>query len=148
MNIKVSNRYTGKVLFEHEGPLAGANLRWADLRGANLSGTDLRGADLSGANLSGADLSEANLSEANLSGAVLPNEETYEDFIAAMPRLLTAGGKTVDEVAQHWDCHEWQNCPMHAAFGASGISEVPEEWRERAELFVTLFDAGVLPCPQ
>jgi hypothetical protein len=180
MNIR--NRITGDVIFEHEGPLAGADLRGADLseadlRGADLSGADLSGADLrranlsraslSGANLSGANLRWANLSGADLRGAdlrradllwtglsgadlrgaVLPNGETYEDFIAVMPRLLTAGGKTVDEVAQHWDCHEWQNCPMHAAFGASRLSEVPEEWRERAELFVILFDAGALCRP-
>ena len=140
--VTIKNRITGKMLFEHEGPLAGAKLRWANLRRANL-----RRADLSGADLRWADLSEANLRQADLSGAVLPNGETYEDFVAVMPRLLTAGGKTVDEVAQHWGCHSWENCPMHAAFGASGISEVPEEWRERAKLFVTLFDAGVLPCP-
>ena len=170
--VTIKDQITGEVLFEHEGPLAGANLRWADLRwadlrGANLSGTDLRGADLSGANLSRADLSGANLRGANLRGAnlrwvdlrwvdlsgadlsraSLPNGETYEDFVAELPRLLTAGGKTVDEVAQHWDCHSWENCPMHAAFGASAISEVPEEWCERAELFVILFDAGALRRP-
>ena len=160
MNIK--NRITGEVLFEHEGPLAGADLRlanlrganlsWANLsganlRGANLSEANLRGANLSGANLIGANLSWANLIGANLRRAVLPNGETYEGFVAAMPQLLTAGGKTVDEVAQHWDCHSWENCPMHVAFGASSLIDVPEEWRERAELFVTLFDAGALHRP-
>ena len=155
MNIK--HRITGEVLFKHEGPLAGADLSGADLRWADLIGADLIGADLSGANLRGADLFEANLSGANLrradlrradlSGTVLPNGKTYKNFVAELPRLLTAGGKTVDEVAQHWGCHSWENCPMHAAFGASGISEVPEEWRERAELFVILFDAGALCRP-
>ena len=128
--------------------LSRANLNEADLSRAKLSGADLNGASLSEANLSGASLSGAKLSGASLSRAVLPNGETYEDFIAAMPRLLTAGGKTVNEVAQHWDCHSWENCPMRAAFGASSLIDVPEEWRERANLFVTLFDAGVLPCPQ
>jgi hypothetical protein len=157
--------------------LTGANLRWANLTEANLTEANLTGANLTGANLRGANLTEANLTEANLTeanlteatlteanlteanltganlrganltGATLPNSETYEDFIAAMPRLLTAGGKTVDEVAQHWGCHLWENCPMHAAFGASSLGEVPVEWRERAELFVNLFDSGTLPCP-
>ena len=140
--VKIKNRITGEVFFEHEGPLAGAdlrrtNLRWADLREANLSGADL----------SGANLRRADLRRADLSGTVLPNGKTYKNFVAELPRLLTAGGKTVDEVAQHWGCHSWENCPMHAAFGASGISEVPEEWRERAELFVILFDAGALCRP-
>jgi len=165
MNIK--NRITGEVLFEHEGPLAGADLRLANLSGASLSGANLSWANLSGANLRGANLSEASLRGANLSGAnliganlswanliganlrraVLPNGETYEDFVAELPRLLTAGGKTVSEVAHYWDCHSWGNCPMHAAFGASRLIDVPEEWRERAELFVTLFDAGALHRP-
>ena len=77
--VKIKNRITGEVFFEHEGPLAGAdlrrtNLRWADLREANLSGADLSGANLFGANLSGADLR----------GAVLPNGETYEDSCCKM----------------------------------------------------------------
>ena len=65
-----------------------------------------------------------------------------------LPTLLTAGGKTVAEVAEHWDCHTWSNCPMHAAFGANDIHGVPEEWRDDAQVFITLFDAWALPRPE
>ena len=70
----------GKVLFEYEGELRNADLRYAnlsdaDLRYANLSDEDLRGADLRGADLRyadlrGANLRGANLSDADLSGAI------------------------------------------------------------------------------
>ena len=89
--IQIKHRFSGKVLFEHDGDsikiavnvavqsganLSGANLSRADLYGADLSGANLSRADLSGANLSradlyGADLYGANLSGANLSGADL-----------------------------------------------------------------------------
>ena len=154
--------------------LSGANLRDANLRGANLSGANLRDANLSGAylggaylrdanlryaSLSGADLGDANLGGANLSGAnlrdanlsdaiVTADGQTLTKYMEWLPTLLTAGGKTVAEVAEHWDCHTWSNCPMHAAFGANDIHGVPEEWRDDAQVFITLFDAWALPRPE
>ena len=153
----------------HRADLGGANLRGANLRGANLSdanlsGANLRGANLSGANLryaslSGADLGGANLGDANLRGAnlrdanlsdaiVTADGQTLTKYMEWLPTLLTAGGKTVAEVAEHWDCHTWSNCPMHAAFGANDIHGVPEEWRDDAQVFITLFDAWALPRPE
>ena len=138
--------------------LSGANLTGADLRGAdltgaymlytNLYGANLTRANLTGANLTGADLRATNLSDANLTGATLPNGETFEYFVEhTVPRLLTAGGKPLEEVASsgNWDCHSWDNCPIAVAFGASSTSGVPEEYREAAGLFIALFDAGLIP---
>ena len=47
--------------------------------------------------------------------------------------------------AEHWDCHNWDNCPMHAAFNAADISEVPLLLRPRAEQFIQFFDAALIP---
>ncbi len=148
--------------------LRGADLRFAVLRGANLQGAKLRDADLQCADLRGADLSEANLWGANLRGAnlqganlqgaslqlaglsnntVLPTGQTWPEYLADLPALLTAGGKRLHEVAtpEVWNCHTWDNCPMHAAFDAKDFHDIPEPWRPKAELFVTLFDAELIP---
>jgi hypothetical protein len=132
----------------------GANLSWANLTGANLYGANLSWADLyranlSEANLSKANLSKANLSKANLTGAILPDGRTLPEFIAWMPEgLLVQGGKSVTEVAATWGNHTWSDCPMHCAFGADDINEVPECHRSGAALFVALFDGGHLPKPE
>lgn len=74
MTIKIKHRYTGAVLFTHDGAnLYGANLSGVNLSGANLSGANLYGVNLSGADLYGADLSGADLSGANLYGAEIRN---------------------------------------------------------------------------
>ena len=106
-------------------------------------------ANLRGAYLSGANLRDANLRGANLSDAIVTADgQTLTKYMEWLPTLLTAGGKTVAEVAEHWDCHTWSNCPMHAAFGADDIQGVPEEWRGHARVFINLFDSGVLPRPE
>ena len=155
--------------------LSGAGLKWANLRqadltgadlsGANLTGADLRGADLTGAymlytNLYGANLTEANLTGASLieisliwatlTGATLPNGETFEYFVEhTVPRLLTAGGKPLEEVASrgNWACHSWRNCPIAVAFSTDRATDVPEEHRLNAVTFIALFDAGLIPQP-
>jgi hypothetical protein len=138
--------------------LSGADLRRANLRRANLSGADLSGANLRGANLSLANLSlanlslanlsYANLSGANLSGAYLSGAMKWEQYLSdVVPALCTAGGKTLEEVAAAWDCHDWTNCPMAIAFGVHDLSDVPILYRREAEFFVTLFDAKAIPNP-
>ncbi len=139
--------------------LSDANLRYAHLNGANLIGAHLSGAHLSGANLSDANLRYAHLNGANLIGAnligahlndatTLPTGETWEMYCReVVPALCTAGGASLADVADAWDCHEWSNCPMHVAFGANGISQVPPLHRPRAEQFVQLFDARLIPRP-
>lgn len=124
---------------------SGANLSDADLRGANLRGAYLRGADLNGANLYGADLHGA-----NLGGAQMPYGETWEQYLSeVVPALLTAGGKTLNEVLSTgcWKCHDWGNCPMHGAFGIDDESHGPALLRPRIREFVQLFDAGLIPAP-
>ena len=106
----------------------------------------LRGAYLRGADLSGADLSVANLRDAYLTGS-----ELFEVYCSdVVPALLTAGGKTLQEVLDTgcWECHDWSNCPMHAAFGISNPDEAPVLLRPRVKEFVQLFDAGLLPKPE
>ena len=129
--------------------LSDADLSGANLSGANLSGANLSGADLSGADLSGADLSGANLSDADLSGADLPPGYKWERYLAeVVPALLTAGGKTLEEVVgASWECHSWTNCPMAVAFGVQSLEDIPLLYRREAEFFVQVFDARLVPNP-
>ena len=131
--------------------LRGADLRGADLWGANLRAANLRGANLTGANLTDANLTDANLRDANLGGAKnlrLPTGETWEEYLTeTVPELLQAGGKELASFAEHWDCHEWTNCPMAHAFDAPDLSEVPILLRPRAEQFIQFFDAQQIPWP-
>jgi len=131
--------------------LTGAVLTDTDLRGADLTDTDLRGADLTGADLTGAVLRDAVLTGAVLTDAVLSDGVRWDEYLReVVPALLVAGGRALVEVATPdvWACHAWNNCPMHAAFGASGTHEVPALYRGQAERFVQLFDAGLIPLPE
>ena len=122
----------------------------ANLSGANLSWTNLSGANLSWANLSRATLSVANLSGANLSRANLSRAVTWEQYLAeVVPAFLTGGGKNLADVLATgcWDCHSWENCPTHAAFGAESLEQVPAHWRLEAARFIELFDAYAIPKP-
>jgi len=145
---QIKNRWTGAVLFELECGSLKICLEAGVKAKANLSYANLSAANLRAANLSAADLSAANLSDANLSAAKnmkLPTGETWADYLSqTVPALLTAGGRPLSEVAtaEHWNCHDWGNCPMAAAFGVSRIDDVPILYRPRAEQFVRLFDAN------
>jgi hypothetical protein len=147
-----------------EADLREAYLRRAKLRGADLSGASLRGASLRGADLRGVDLSEADLRgvhlrDADLTGAknidsmVMPDGLTFAEYKRdVVPALLTAGGKTLDEIreAGAWDCHDWSNRPMHVAFGVNHTSEMVGPfaiYRQRACEFIQFFDAGLIPAP-
>jgi uncharacterized protein YjbI with pentapeptide repeats len=129
--------------------LSDANFSRADLIGANLSHADLRDANLRDACLRDANLSDADLIGADLSGANMPGGYTFEVYKSdVIPALLTAGGKSLaDVVSNAWDCHSWTNCPMAYAFGVHEISEIPPLYRESAELFISLFDANLIPRP-
>ena len=131
--------------------LRGADLRGADLRGADLRDADLRGADLTGADLTGADLRDADLRGADLRGAQnlrLPTGETWDEYLTeTVPALLTAGGKSLESFSEHWQCHDWTNCPMAHAFDAPTMEDVPILLRPRAEQFIQFFDANQIPWP-
>ncbi len=140
-----------------DADLQGADLGFADLQCADLQCADLRGADLSKANLRGANLQGANLQGADLRGVglrgiklsdttILSTGQTWPEYLADLPALLTAGGKPLAAVATEaaWSCHD-DNCPMHVAFDAKGVGDVPEPWRSQAKLFVALFDAELIP---
>jgi hypothetical protein len=131
--------------------LRGANLRDASLRGANLVGASLSGANLRDANLSDANLRDANLRDASLRGAKnlrLPTGETWEEYLTeTVPALLTAGGKALESFVDHWQCHDWTNCPMAHAFDAPNLDDVPILLRPRAEQFIQFFDSGQIPWP-
>jgi hypothetical protein len=137
-----------------------ANLRSADLSSADLSSADLRSADLRSANLRSANLSSADLSSADLRSADLRSADlryarlvegiTFAEYLNdVVPALLTAGGRTLAEVAtpETWACHSWENCPMHAAFGVKSLQKVPALHRWQAERFVQLYDAKLIPLP-
>ncbi len=135
--------------------LDGANLTLANLTLANLTRANLYGAKLDGANLDGANLTLANLTLANLKNAKVADNtnltgEPWKDYLEkVLPALLTAGGKTIEEIvaAGAWNCHQWSNCPMHCAFGIDNPIEAPLLLKPRIEQFVQLFDAGLIPCP-
>ena len=138
---------TGAVL--RRADLRDADLRDADLRDADLRDADLTRADLTRADLTGAVLTGADLTGADLTGAVLRDGvTTWEQYKTVLvPALLIAGGKSLDEVAnpEMWNCHNWTNCPTHAAFNANTIAEVPPLYRELANDFIRYFDSGLLP---
>jgi hypothetical protein len=148
--VRLHNLWLNCRLDGRRADLRGVDLRNAKLRNVNLQYADLRDADLRGADLRGADLQYAVMQGAKLQKALLPNGRTYEQFLAAVPALLAAGGRPLADVAtpEHWACHNWSNCPLHAAFGASQIVEVPKRWRARAELFLALFDNDLIPLSQ
>ena len=173
MKQTIKNRWNDRVIYEGEHEtlrdavlafvaarraegvrpnLSDADLSGADLSGADLSGADLSGADLSGADLSGADLSGANLSAANLSAATrMPAGYTWDVYLAqVVPAFLMAGGRALAEVAtaEHWNCHDWQNCPTKAAFSAEDMDGVPPLYRWEASQFIQFFDAGLIPQPK
>ena len=132
-----------------------ANLSGASLSGANLSGANLAWADLAGANLSRADLSGANLTGANLAGADLPDtavvapDVTFGEFRSVVvPWLLIQGGKPLADAVAVWDCHTWENCPLHAAFGVESVEQMPVPLRPWATMFLSFFDANLLPKPE
>ncbi len=132
-----------------------ANLQYANLQGAKLQDAKLQYANLQYANLQYANLQDANLQYANLQGANLqyakslrlPTGELFSEYLTqTVPALLTAGGKSLAEVAtaEHWECHGWDNCPMAAAFSVKSLDKIPILHRPRAAQFVQLFDAGQL----
>ena len=115
------------------------------LSGANLSGANLYRAYLYRANLYRANLSGADLSGAYLTWATLPTGERWEEYLhGVVPALCAAGGVPLTEVARHWTCHNWSNCPMSAAFQAESISGVPILLRPRVDQFIQFFDANLI----
>jgi len=174
MKFEIKSRWSGALLFECEADslriavqlavkkktnLEGAYLEGADLRGADLEGADLEGAYLEGAYLKGAHLEGANLEGAYLEGANLKGAylhpstrldtgETFEEYLRdVLPALCTAGGRALADVItrEHWECHEWANCPMAAAFGVKDPNGCPVLLRPRVDQFVKLFDSGLIP---
>ena len=129
--------------------LSSANLNGANLSGANLSYADLNGANLRDADLTGADLNGADLNGADLRNVYLRKGLKWERYLSEIvPALLTAGGKTLEEVVtQSWDCHSWENCPMAVAFSVHTIADIPPLYKREAELFVMFFDAKQIPNP-
>jgi hypothetical protein len=59
-----------------------------------------------------------------------------------LPALLAAAPSAIPAAA--WQCHSWENCPMHAAFGISRHEDAPPLLRARVKEFVWLFDAGLI----
>lgn len=126
-----------------------ANLTGANLTGADLTWAELREADLRGANLTGADVRGAKLTGATLSDdTILPSGDRWDVYCKEkVPALMTAGGVPLEKVVEAWDCHLWENCPLHVAFGVLEIHDVPAEHLSAANQFLLLFDAELIPKP-
>ncbi len=110
----------------------------------------LDAAVLTDAVLTDAVLTRADLTDAVLTGSIMADGLKFGVYLReVVPALLTAGGKTLDEIKASgaWDCHDWTNCPMHAAFGIESTNDGPPLLRGRIQEFVRLFDAGVIPAP-
>lgn len=122
MKIEIKNRWNGSILFSIEA----ANIKLA-LEAAVKSGASLKGA--------------------SLKGARLETGETWQEYLTeVLPALFAAGGKNLAEVItpEHWNCHEWDNCPMAAAFDVHETNKAPALWRHRIEQFIRFFDAGLI----
>ncbi len=96
---------------------------------------------------------EAALAVANTDGEIpvltAITLDAYQAPGGPMERLLTAGGQTIQQILRSgaWSCHDWNNCPVHAAFGANVIDDVPGPWQAEASRFINLFDGRFLPRP-
>ncbi len=147
MSYEILHRDTQAVLYRSEGAASQRDAVIEAVRkGAHLRGANLRGAYLEGANLEGAHLRGAHLRGANLGSGVM-----WEDFVKEVtPTLLTAGGKDLAGVAEHWGCCTWDGdiaCPIAWAFDAKSLSDVPALHRYNAHLFITFHDGKALECP-
>jgi hypothetical protein len=130
-------------------PLYRAKLKEARLRKADLRGGSLVETDLSEANLEKADLSGANLYRArgwtaeqlraarSLEGAIMPNGQKYEDWLAAT--------KKSDETFEE-DCTAWLSDENNIRFKEGYVELDPEDflkWRmDRARLRESEEDNG------
>ncbi|HZL98651.1 MAG TPA: pentapeptide repeat-containing protein [Planctomycetota bacterium] len=144
MKFEIKHLVSGALLFECEAGSLRLAVQLAVERKTDLEGANLKGAYLKGANLKGANLEGANLKPST----VLDTGETFEQYLKeTLPALCAAGGRAVADVItrEHWDCHEWANCPMAAAFGVQEEAKVPLLLRPRARQFVKLFDSGLIP---
>jgi len=135
VKIEIKHKYSQAILFSIEI----GSLKLA-VEAAVRSGAYLRGAYLDGADLDGAYLDDDTRIETG---------ETWKEYKEqVVPALLTAGGKTLQEVVEKgWNCHSWQNCPMAEAFSTHDLSGVPILLRPRAEQFIKFFDSNLLPRP-
>ena len=134
MKFEIKSRWSGALLFECEAD----SLRIA-VQLAVKKKTNLEGAYLEGANLKGAYLHPSTR---------LDTGETFEEYLRdVLPALCTAGGRALADVItrEHWECHEWANCPMAAAFGVKDPNGCPVLLRPRVDQFVKLFDSGLIP---
>ena len=146
MLFAIKHRFSNEILFSIETDSWRLAVEAAVKSSADLSSADLSYADLSSANLSGANLRGANLKEAK--NLVLPTGETWEQYLTeTVPALLTAGGKPLESFGEHFQCHDWTNCPMAHAFGVHDLNAIPILFRPRADQFIQLYDAGQIPWP-
>lgn len=96
---------------------------------------------------SGADLRSADLGGAQMSARIETGETWHEYLTEVVPAFLTAGGKTLESCAEHFNCHDWTNCPTAHAFSTHDLSGVPMLLRPRAEQFIRYFDCGLITWP-
>ena len=137
-----------QILAKHAAWLRGeAEGERADLRSAYLGSADLGSAYLGSADLGSADLGSADLRSAILSDdTYLPNESFADYKSDVLPALISAGGKTPQELVNAGAhlCNSWTNCPMAFAFDIHSEGDAPPLLKPRVREFVQLFDAHLL----
>jgi hypothetical protein len=114
------------------------NAKTADLRDCTgLTEVELPNAEY--ADLSGC----AALTAEKIKGPLIAKIRAFVN--ADLISLLSAGGRIEEALKpEHWECHEWQNCPMAAAFGVVNLDQIPSKWRDKAEFFARQFDCGLI----
>lgn len=121
---------------------ASANFQQSNLRDVIARGTNFRSALLNTARLRGIELSD---------DTTLPNDMAWGTYKREfVPTLLVAGGRALKDILtpKVWNCHNWDNCPMAAAFNTHGLSGVPLLYCHSASEFITYFDAELLPLDE
>jgi hypothetical protein len=80
----------------------------------------------------------------NVQWILPPPNETLEEFVnEIVPELLAIGGRLEAALSPSvWECHDWTNCPMAAAFGIESHQQAPLLLFLRVSQFVKLYDAG------
>jgi hypothetical protein len=75
--------------------------------------------------------------------------DEYQAKGGPMESLLTAGGVPIRRIldAGAWDCHQWNNCPLHVAFGVDGVEQLPGHLQGEGRRFLALFDNKFLRRP-
>lgn len=147
----------------HHANFEGANLSEVKLIGAELHHVNFSRAKLVGADLSGANFIFSDIFQSNFAGAIFSDDtvietaDTWREYLdSVVPALLTAGGKTVEQIvkAGAWDPSSWPpgptwvHTPVGVAFGVPDHDELPKLLWPRVVQFDWYFVNDLIPKPR